>query len=115
MELDVPSDILKWVMDIISASADKYFNEDGRMKKMREILSKKFGTIALTSYGKGCQCNGLLTAKVGLLDAYIGIIEGKNEIGSGGTDPSLQGAIYYRDYWSQTVVCLIFYSLITAV
>lgn len=91
-------------MDIISASADKYFNEDGRMKKMREILSKIFGTIALTSYGKGCSCDGLLTAKVGLLDAYIGIIEGKNEVGSDGTDPSLQGAVYYRDYWSQTVV-----------
>ncbi|CAG8796520.1 27507_t:CDS:2, partial [Dentiscutata erythropus] len=90
--------------DIISASADKYFDEDGRMKIMREILSKKFGTIALTSYGKGCHCDGLLTAKVSLLDAYIGIIEGKNEVGSGGTDPSLQGSIYYRDYWSQTVV-----------
>ncbi|CAG8594656.1 7886_t:CDS:2 [Funneliformis mosseae] len=104
MELEVPHEILEWVMDIISASADRYLNEDGRMKKMREILSKKFGTIALTSYGKGCQCDGLLMAKVGLLDACIGIIEGKNEIGSGGTDPSLQGSIYYRDYWSQTVV-----------
>ncbi|CAG8558173.1 9147_t:CDS:2 [Funneliformis caledonium] len=104
IELEVPHEILEWVMDIISASADRYLNEDGRMKKMREILSKKFGTIALTSYGKGFQCDGLLTAKVGLLDAYIGIIEGKNEIGSGGTDPSLQGSIYYRDYWSQTVV-----------
>ncbi|CAG8735370.1 14397_t:CDS:2, partial [Dentiscutata erythropus] len=87
MKLKVPPDILEWVMDIISASADKYFNEDGRIKKMREILSKKFGTIALTSYGKGCQCDGLLTAKVGLLDAYIGIIKGKNEVGSDETDP----------------------------
>src|SRR5690349_13327243 len=95
-------------MDIISASADKYFNEDKRMNTMREILSKKFGTIALTSYGNGCQCDGLITAKVGLLDAYIALFEGKNEVGSGGTDPSLQGALYYRDYWSQTVVCLIF-------
>lgn len=108
-KLNLPPDILEWVMDIISASADTYPNEDGRMKKMREILSKKFGTIARTSYGKGCQCDGLLTAKVDLLiDAYIGIIEGKNEIGSGGTDPSIQGAIYYRDYWSQKLVCLIF-------
>ncbi|RIB07705.1 hypothetical protein C2G38_2252459 [Gigaspora rosea] len=104
IELEVPPDTLEWVMDIISASADKYFIEDGRMNNMREILSKIFGTIVLTSYAKGCSCDGLLTAKVGLLDAYIGIIEGENEVGSGETDPSLKAAIYYRDYWSQTVV-----------
>ncbi|RIB30445.1 hypothetical protein C2G38_2238221 [Gigaspora rosea] len=104
IELEVPPDILEWVMDIISTSTDKYLNEDGRMNNMGEILSKIFGTIALTSYGKGCLYDGLLTAKVGLLNAYIGIIEGKNEIVSGGTDPSLQAAIYYRYYWSQTVV-----------
>jgi len=83
MDLEISSDILECVMEIIPAAAYKYSIEDERMKKMREILSKIFGTISLITYGNGCKSDGMITAKVGQLDAYTGILEGKNEIGSG--------------------------------
>jgi hypothetical protein len=35
----------------------------------------------------------------------IGIIEVKNEIGTGKSDPSIQGAVAYAIHWSQEVVC----------
>ncbi|CAI2177060.1 16235_t:CDS:2 [Funneliformis geosporum] len=88
--LVVPSDIMEWVVDIISAATDRYTIEDERMDTMREILSKKFGTISVISYGrKGCKSDGILTTKVGIHNAIMGIFEGKNEVGSGGTDPSV--------------------------
>ncbi|CAI2193690.1 1883_t:CDS:2, partial [Funneliformis geosporum] len=102
-DLVVPSDIMEWVIDIISAVTDRYTIEDERMDTMREILSKKFGTISVISYErKGCKSDGILTTKVGIHDAIMVIFEGKNEVGSGGTDPSVQEAIYYRNYWSQS-------------
>jgi hypothetical protein len=55
-------------------------------------------------------CDGVITAEINEKSfAYIGFIEGKNEIGIGECDPSVQGAICYRDYWSQDNVCLILF------
>lgn len=103
----IPPNILEWTIEVISAATDRYAVKDDRMAKMREVLSEKLGTISVISYGKGCKCDGVITTKASIYDAYIAFFEGKNEIGSGDADPSIQGAIYYRDYWSQSSVCLI--------
>ncbi|CAG8600377.1 2885_t:CDS:2, partial [Scutellospora calospora] len=65
--------------NLIIVATEHYENEDGRAKVIRERLSQKLVPIILQQY------QGKL----------------KNEIGSGGCDPSIQGAIYYRDYWTQ--------------
>jgi hypothetical protein len=40
--------------------------------------------------------------------AYWLIMEVKWEIGEGGCDPTLQGALYYQGYWSQDRVHFLF-------
>ncbi|CAI2187500.1 5670_t:CDS:2, partial [Funneliformis geosporum] len=82
-DLVVLSDIIEWVVDIISAETDRYTIKDER-----------------------CKSDGILTTKVGIHNAIMEIFEGKNEVGSDGTDPSIQEAIYYRDYWSQSSFCI---------
>ncbi|RIA92234.1 hypothetical protein C1645_821032 [Glomus cerebriforme] len=52
-------------------------------------------------------CDGLLITKVKTLTAYIALYEGKNEIRTDGYDPSIQVALYYRNYWSQLSAQLI--------
>ncbi|CAI2171158.1 11819_t:CDS:2 [Funneliformis geosporum] len=80
-DLVVPSDIMEWVVDIISVATDRYTIEGERMDTIREILSKKIGTISVISYGrKGCKSDGIRTAKVGFHDAYIGIFEGIDKL-----------------------------------
>lgn len=117
MNLEIPSDVLEWVVEVISIATDIYRTESDRIIEMREILSKKFGTILVVEYGRnGYKCDGVLTAKVNnILTAYIGILEAKNELGLGGCDPSYQGALYYQGYWSQSSVRLIFNPLISLV
>ena len=78
---------------------------------MRATLSEILGTILLVEYGEDkrqkCKCDGVITTTLGQHIAYLGILEGKNEIGTAQNDPTIQGALYYRDYWSQNNVCLI--------
>jgi hypothetical protein len=48
----------------------------------------------------------VLTTSLDTLIAYLGILEGKNEIETDKNDPTIQEALYYRDYWSQDNVCI---------
>ncbi|CAG8719594.1 7189_t:CDS:2, partial [Funneliformis mosseae] len=55
-------------------------------------------------YDEKCICDGVAIIKVSRL--YIGyqlFLKVKNEIGSGGSDPTIQAAIYYRDHWVQSI------------
>lgn len=47
-----------------------------------------------------------VTTSLDTLIAYLGILEGKNEIETDKNDPTIQEALYYRDYWSQDNVCI---------
>ncbi|CAB5382413.1 unnamed protein product [Rhizophagus irregularis] len=105
VNLEISPDIFNWITDFIFAAAEFYDTEDERLEKIRDILSKKW-TIDLIEYQKksgiGYSCDGVFMCKIkNKLTAYIAFIEGKNEVGLGGCDPSIQGAIYYRDHWSQ--------------
>ncbi|PKK75445.1 hypothetical protein RhiirC2_708129 [Rhizophagus irregularis] len=92
--------------------------EEERNERMREILSEKLGTILLVEYKKNrqkCKSDGVLTTSLGTLIAYLGILEGKNEIETDKNDPTIQEALYYRDYWSQDNKLLLFPSFIITV
>ncbi|RIB19165.1 hypothetical protein C2G38_2015932 [Gigaspora rosea] len=76
---------------------------------MRIMFLDKLGTVSVIEYGQGrmkCKSDGVFTSttNIDLITAYLGIFKGKNEIGTGGSDPTIQGAIYFRDYWSQSNV-----------
>ncbi|KAG8689907.1 hypothetical protein FRC11_014955, partial [Ceratobasidium sp. 423] len=50
-----------------------------------------------------CQADGAITysEQYGFLKAYCAILEVKNEVGTGQSDPSIQGGESYGIYWSQ--------------
>jgi hypothetical protein len=117
--LQIPSDFLLWIENLIYAATDSYADEE-RDQKMRSMFSNKLGTVSLIEYGEGrmkCKSDGMFTSitSIDLATAYLGIFERKNEIGAGGSDPTIQGAIYFRDYWSQSNVRKIFNPLISVI
>ncbi|GBC11168.2 hypothetical protein RIR_jg34042.t1 [Rhizophagus irregularis DAOM 181602=DAOM 197198] len=69
--LEITSDFLIWTEELILAAADSYDNEEERNEKIRVILMEKLEPYCL-----------------------FFVHSSKN-------DPTIQGAIYYRDYWSQ--------------
>ncbi|RGB37856.1 hypothetical protein C1646_756386 [Rhizophagus diaphanus] len=90
---EITSDILRWTEKLILAVADSYDNEEERNEKIREILMEKLGAILLIESGKTkqkCKSDGIFTSISGLFFVH-----------SSKNDPTIQGAIYYRDYWSQ--------------
>ncbi|KAF9433529.1 hypothetical protein BGZ76_009319 [Entomortierella beljakovae] len=94
---------IKLAEDFLWASADLYKDENARMTTIREILGKIVGDIVdAVCGGSDSRSNGVLLTSVGDQRAYRMILEGKNEVGAGGCDPTVQLAQYYRTYWSQT-------------
>ncbi|CAG8693359.1 5268_t:CDS:2, partial [Funneliformis caledonium] len=90
--------------NIIYEAAKHYKIENQRREVLRERLSQKLGPIILQQYDGKHICDGVAITKVSRL--YIGyqlFLEVKNEIGSGGSDPTIQAAIYYRDHWAQSI------------
>ncbi|PKK72903.1 hypothetical protein RhiirC2_776662 [Rhizophagus irregularis] len=91
--LEITSDFLIWTEELILAAADSYDNEEERNEKIRVILMEKLGAILLIESGKikkKCKSDGIFTITSGLFFVH-----------SSKNDPTIQGAIYYRDYWSQ--------------
>ncbi|GES78916.1 hypothetical protein RCL_jg21804.t1 [Rhizophagus clarus] len=72
----IPPDFLQWTEQLIIAASDSYIDEETRNTKIRTIFSMKLGTVIIIEYG-----------------------EGRQKCKKGGSDPTIQGAIYYRDYW----------------
>ncbi|GBB83699.1 hypothetical protein RclHR1_01040004 [Rhizophagus clarus] len=98
--LEIPSDFLKWAEKLIFAAADNYDNGEECNEIMRKIFMENLGSIFLIAYEKKNQkykSDEVFITSSGLL--VVGI--GKN-------DPTIQGAIYYRNYWSQQNVCFNF-------
>ncbi|CAB5378444.1 unnamed protein product [Rhizophagus irregularis] len=108
---------LGWADKLILNATKINEYEEERNERMRKIFSEKLGTI-LVEYKKNrqkCKSNGVLTTSLGTLIAYLEILEGKNEIETDKNDPTIQEALYYRDYWSQDNKLLLFPSFIITV
>lgn len=97
--LEIPSDFLRWTEELILAAEDSHYDEEEWNEKIRAILMEILGATLLIEYGKRkqkCNSDGIFMTTSGLFFVH-----------SSKNDPTIQGAIYYRDYWSQQNVCLI--------
>ncbi|CAG8682321.1 10353_t:CDS:2, partial [Dentiscutata heterogama] len=99
--LEIPSDIYTWTQDLIDGATKYYELECNRAKAFGERLSERIIPIIVQQYKGKRACDGLAFVKVENFLAYQLFLEVKNELGSGGCDPTVQGAIYYRDHWTQ--------------
>jgi len=105
--LPIRSEIYKLAEDFLWNSADFYTDEATRLEAIEEPLEKIWGHFGESTFGKNyAASNGVLVTDVGNQVAYRMILECKNEIGTGGSDPTLQMSISYRGYWSQGDVCI---------
>ncbi|CAG8684473.1 24319_t:CDS:2, partial [Racocetra persica] len=100
--LEMPSDLYTWTLELINVTTEHYEFEDDRAKVLREKLSQKLAPIILQQYKGRSSCDGVSFVKVErYFIAYQLFLEIKNELGLGGCDPTVQGAIYYKDHWTQ--------------
>ncbi|KAJ1301447.1 hypothetical protein OPQ81_008705 [Rhizoctonia solani] len=98
---DVTPKQLTDTLRLITASQNIYAKEpgaQGRVEALAPILDSLLGCSIGMYETKGTKSDGSILSRNG---AYCMVMEIKNEIGTGGSDPSIQGAIEFAKYWSQ--------------
>ena len=87
---------------LFQASAMLYEHEDERSKAIRTFLIKGIRRHHIATLdGQGMRADGSCQVLCGDLLALAGLEEEKNEIGTGGCDPSHQCGLGYRLYYAQ--------------
>ncbi|KDN34983.1 hypothetical protein RSAG8_11989, partial [Rhizoctonia solani AG-8 WAC10335] len=89
---------------LLAASQYLYGKETGaggRTETLKPLLNRLLGVFIQNSGVLGTHSDGLMQAQTG---GYQMIMEVKNEIGVGGCDPSIQGAVAYANYWGDQPV-----------
>lgn len=101
------ADDLRECDELFKLAADVYASEEDRASAMRpqivKLLDQSINRIEHSDRSKG---DGSAIASVGGLniDMEIALLEFKNEIGSGGKDPTVQGAFTMRKAYVQPEV-----------
>lgn len=70
----------------------------GRAETIKRLLDPILRCYVRTSEEEGTKADGSISAVNG---AYCMVMEVKNKIATGGSDPSIQGATSYAKYWGQ--------------
>ena len=70
------------------------------MDAVRDVLNDLLGYKLETCQEEGVNSDGILKQGVALGDAYFLVLEMKNEIGTGHSDPYRQACISYQKYYS---------------
>ncbi|KAF9084454.1 hypothetical protein BGX27_003808, partial [Mortierella sp. AM989] len=100
--LPISDERIKLTEDFLWKSADFYRNGNKRLNAIMETLGYIIGDIVYAVCASTeARSDGVLVTSVGSQRAYRMILAGKNEIGTGGCDPTIQIAQCYRTYWSQ--------------
>jgi hypothetical protein len=102
-KFDATREQLSSTLSLIQASQDLYALEGGEKGRTTAILpllnSILDCSISATDIPRNdCKSDGTVQTRNG---AYVLVVEVKNEIGTGETDPSVRGAIAYAKYWGQ--------------
>jgi hypothetical protein len=97
----VSSEQYKHVIELVQASQalyDRGLYAGSRNETIGPILNHLLGSYVATCEEPGTKTDG----HVGMENSpHLMIIEIKNEVGTGGSDPSVQGTIAYAKYWGE--------------
>ena len=86
---------------LFSAFAAIYDKVQDRIAAFSQHLHTLIGGTFLIVDAEGVKSDGIMsTPSCGSL-AYPSLLEGKNEIGTGHSDPYNQGSLAYRKYWAE--------------
>ena len=108
----IPGSHYKWTEKFLWAASEFYHNEAQRREVLVDGLAELFGHVEMIQYGAGQYkpaADGTLTTTIGKDIAYRMILEIKNEMCAGMSEPTIQGSLYYHGYWSQNDVCAFYF------
>jgi len=101
-ELDIRKDHYKWTSEFIYEMARIYQSEPERQKifneKIRELFNEELANISLDDKSSN---DGVLESIVHSRKVLRLLVEMKNEIGTGGCDPTAQAAVSFAKYYTQ--------------
>ncbi|CAE6501782.1 unnamed protein product [Rhizoctonia solani] len=89
--------------------AEENNNSNARDETIRSSLERLLGGTLVKNSADGVQADGVLA---GPEATYIQIMEMKNEIGTGSSDPSIQAAQSYSRYWGNKATFIFTYDAI---
>ena len=100
-ELAIDKVISGSMENIIKSAANIYELEKDRIAALNESTKDIFGSLIAIEI-QNARLDSALTEKLHKLkeNAALIIAECKNEIGTGGKDPAIQGGLAYAKYWS---------------
>lgn len=95
------------VTSILLGAQDMYDDEKARVARLSKDLPLILGRELVVEKVQKCEADGLIKAQAcgNGISPIAAILEAKNEIGTGGCDPSVQGAVSYLYIWNQDKVC----------
>ncbi|PVF94281.1 hypothetical protein CPB86DRAFT_818107 [Serendipita vermifera] len=97
---ELPSDFRVEVYRLLVAAAETYRSERDRRRAVEKNLTALFGEpIGQIMLDDKSSSNGCIISFSGTYWTLRLLIELKNEIGTGGCDPSVQGSYSTRKYW----------------
>ena len=88
------------ITDIFGLFSQIYPGEKDRVKAINGRLSVLLGRQLTVVHGDGVISDGVVDQACGDSRVYLVIMEAKNEIGTGCSDPYNQGSLAYRKYWA---------------
>ncbi|PVF90894.1 hypothetical protein CPB86DRAFT_508930 [Serendipita vermifera] len=104
----LPLEIYNNARNFLVASAEIYRLESHRRAGVINLLKELLGrNIKLEQNDDQSSSDGLITIDITLVQcALLLLLEIKNEVGSGHSDPSIQAALSFTRYWSQDKVSM---------
>ncbi|KIO17350.1 hypothetical protein M407DRAFT_85083 [Tulasnella calospora MUT 4182] len=96
-----PEDVVT-AFHLIQAAAKVYPNENARLRSIRPFIEKLLKRLVPrlpAGYSFDPDGVALYDAPVGLVPLLV--MEAKNDIGAGGSDPDVQGAFSFRKMWAE--------------
>lgn len=114
--MKIPVDIQKHIYNLCHVSSQLYetssrpkqrTGQNKRTKAIRPMYRLMLNESIGLTFSEESEPNGTITTMMGDGQmALRGIFEDKNEVGTATSDPSLQGCLSYRKFWSADEVCL---------
>jgi hypothetical protein len=94
----IPRETRENVQKFIKASSAVYAREDARFDAIELIINDLLGWELIATRSKKVTSDGVIRFSRNRFTGYLLILEVKNEIGTGGSDPFLQASFAYQLY-----------------
>lgn len=110
--LDLSNGLCAWTSELIETMANEHINEDSRKNAFINHITEFIGKLLEVRIEDGSSNDGMLLIETACGENGLRIIhEIKNEIGEGGSDPTIQATLSYSKYWAQEQVYFLYITI----